>query len=286
MALIISTNLASLNAQRNLAVNQGALDRSVQRLSSGLRINQAADDAAGLSISERLRAFTGSMHQAIRNAQDGVSLIQTTEGSLTQIGSILTRMRELATQAASGTLDATARAALDTEYRQLISEIDRIANVTEFNGVRLLDGSTTAAGGIGTTGVRLQVGFRATANDSITVLSGVVTATASAIGIHGSLTAIATSEAALSALPAVDSAIVTIAGRRGELGAFQNRLGTTISNLRIASENFTAADSRIRDADFAAETAIFTRNQILVQAATAILAQANIIPQNALTLLR
>jgi flagellin len=280
MALIINTNLASLNAQRNLAVNQGALDRSVQRLSSGLRINQAADDAAGLSISERLRAFTGSVHQAIRNAQDGVSLIQTAEGGLTQIGSILTRMRELATQAASGTLDATARNALDTEYRQLASEIDRIVAVTEFNGVRLIDGSQSAAG------VGLQVGFRATTADRIVILSGVGTTAASAIGITGAASAIGTIDNALSAITAVDSAIVTVATRRGDLGAFQNRLGTTISNLRVGAENFTAADSRIRDADFAAETAIFTRNQILVQAATAILAQANIIPQNALTLLR
>jgi flagellin len=280
MSLIVNTNLASLNAQRNLAVNEGALSRSVQRLSSGLRINTAADDAAGLSISERLRAFTRSINQATRNAQDGISLTQTAEGGLTQIGGILTRMRELATQAASGALDTTARAALDTEYRQLIAEIDRIVNVTEFGGVRLIDGSQSA------TGIGLQVGFRATADDRITVLSGVGASTASAVGISGATATISTIANAQSALPAIDSAIVTIAGRRGEIGAFQNRLDATISNLRIASENFTAADSRIRDADFAAETAIFTRNQILVQAATAILAQANILPQNALTLLR
>jgi flagellin len=249
-------------------------------LSSGLRINVAADDAAGLSISERLRAFTRGINQAARNAQDGISLTQTAEGGLTQIGRILTRMRELATQAATGTIDTTARAALDAEYQQLRTEIDRIVNVTEFGGVRLIDGSQSA------TGIGLQVGFRATADDRITVLSGVGASTASAIGITGAATSIAAVANALSALPAIDSAIVTVADRRGVLGALQNRLGTTISNLRVASENFTAADSRIRDADFAAETAIFTRNQILVQAATAILAQANIIPQNALTLLR
>jgi flagellin len=280
MALIINTNLASLNAQRNLAVNQGALERSVQRLSSGLRINQAADDAAGLSISERLRAFTRSIHQAMRNAQDGISLIQTAEGGLAEVGNILARMRELATQAANGTLDGTARAALDTEYRQLASEIDRIVAVTEFNGVRLIDGSQSA------TGIALQVGFRATPSDTITILSGVPTTTASAIGITGVTGTISAITNAQSALAAIDSAIVTVAGRRGDLGAFQSRLGTTISNLRVAAENLTAADSRIRDADFAAETAIFTRNQILVQAATAILAQANMLPQNALTLLR
>jgi flagellin len=277
MSLIINTNLASLNAQRNLAVNQEALDRSVQRLSSGLRINVAADDAAGLSISERLRAFTRSINQAVRNAQDGISLTQTAEGGLTEIGRILTRMRELTTQSASGTLDETARGALDAEYQQLRLEIDRIVNVTEFGGVKLINGGLSA-------GVAMQVGFRATSDDRISIT--IPTTTASAIGITGVATSIATATGAQSALVSVDSAIVTVAGRRGELGALQNRLGTTISNLRIASENFTAADSRIRDADFAAETAIFTRNQILVQAATAILAQANIIPQNALTLLR
>jgi flagellin len=281
MALIINTNLASLNAQRNLGENREALAISVQRLSSGLRINVAADDAAGLSISERLRAFTRGINQAVRNAQDGISLTQTAEGSLGQIGRILTRMRELAAQAASGAIDATARAALDTEYRQLITEINRISTVTEFNGIGLIDGSQSV------TGIALQVGFRATTDDRIIVLSGVAATNMATLSITGTVAStIATLGNAQSALPFIDSAIVTVATRRGELGAFQNRLGTTISNLRIASENFTAADSRIRDADFAAETAIFTRNQILVQGATAILAQANIIPRDALTLLR
>jgi flagellin len=275
--MIINTNLASLNAQRNLAVNQGALDRSVQRLSSGLRINVAADDAAGLSISERLRAFTRGINQAVRNSQDGISLTQTAEGGLTEIGRILTRMRELATQSATATVDATARRALDAEYQQLRTEIDRIVNVTEFGGVKLINGDLSA-------GVAIQVGFRATGDDRISI--AIPTTTASAIGITGAATSIAEVANAQSAIVAVDSAIVTVAGRRGDLGALQNRLGTTISNLKVASENFTAADSRIRDADFAAETAILTRNQILVQAATAILAQANILPQNALTLLR
>jgi flagellin len=280
MSLIINTNLASLNAQRNLAVNQEELDRSVQRLSSGLRINVAADDAAGLSISERLRAFTRGINQAVRNSQDGISLTQTAEGGLTQIGRILTRMRELAVQAANATVDGTARAALDAEYQQLISEITRIVNVTEFGGVRLLDGALSAVGP-GT----LQVGFRNSEHDRINVtIATTTTATLSVTGtVASSIAAIGNAQ---SALPFLDSAIAIVAGRRGDLGAVQNRLGTTIANLRVAAENFTAADSRIRDADFAAETAIFTRNQILVQAATAILAQANIIPQNALTLLR
>ncbi len=281
MALIVNTNIASLNAQRNLAENRAALDVSVQRLSSGLRINTAADDAAGLSISERLRAFTRGINQAVRNAQDGVSLLQTAEGGQREIGRILTRMRELATQSANGTLDTTARAALDTEYQQLIIEINRIVSVTEFNGVRLIDGSQSA------TGIALQVGFRATLDDRITVLSGMGASTTAAISVTGTVaSSIATQAGAQSALPFIDSAIAVMASRRGELGAFQNRLDNTISNLRIASENFTAADSRIRDADFAAETAMFTRNQILSQGATAILAQANILPRDALTLLR
>jgi len=280
MALIVNTNIASFNAQRNLAVNEGALSRSIQRLSSGLRINTAADDAAGLSISERLRAFTRSINQAVRNAQDGISLVQTAEGALSEIGRILTRMRELAQQSATGTLDASARAALDTEYQQMISEINRVVSATEFNGVKLIDGSQSASG------ITLQVGFRATADDTITVLSGVGTTTASAIGISGAHSSIISALQAGSALLAIDSAILAVATRRGTLGAFQNRLDSTISNLRIAAENYTAADSRIRDADFAAETAQLTRNQILVQAATAILAQANMLPQNALTLLR
>lgn len=281
MPLIINTNLASLNAQRNLAANTEALNKSVQRLSSGLRINTAADDAAGLSISERLRAAIRSINQATRNSQDGISLLQTAEGGLTEIGNILTRMRELAEQAANGALDSTARSALDTEYQQLISEINRISTVTEFNGVKLIDGSQSSSG------ITLQVGFRGTTNDTITVLSGVAATDATTLSIAGTVAStIATADNAQSALAYIDSAIATVATRRGQLGAFQNRLDSTISNLRVASENFTAADSRIRDADFAAETAAFTKNQILVQAATAILAQANVLPQTALTLLR
>lgn len=281
MPLVINTNLASLNAQRNLAANTEALNKSVQRLSSGLRINTAADDAAGLSISERLRAAIRSINQATRNSQDGISLLQTAEGGLTEIGNILTRMRELAEQAANGALDSTARSALDTEYQQLISEINRISSVTEFNGVKLIDGSQSSSG------IALQVGFRGTTNDTITVLSGVAATDASTLSIVGTVAStIASASNAQSALAYIDSAIATVATRRGQLGAYQNRLDSTISNLRVASENFTAADSRIRDADFAAETAAFTKNQILVQAATAILAQANVLPQTALTLLR
>lgn len=280
MALVINTNIASLVAQRNLAVNNSALSKSVQRLSSGLRINSAADDAAGLSISEKLTAQIRSIAVAVRNSQDGVSLSQVAEGGLTEIGSILTRMRELAEQSSNGTLGTSERSALDNEYSQLISEIDRISNVTEFNGIKLLDGSKSA------TGVTLQVGFQNTANDRINFFSGVAATDTTNLGITGAFATISSAGNAQSALTQIDAAISTVALRRGTLGAIQNRLDSTVSNLRVASENLTAANSRIRDADFAYETAQFTKNQILVQAATSILAQANVLPQNALQLLR
>jgi len=280
MALVINTNAASLIAQRNLAVNNSALSKSVQRLSSGLRINSAADDAAGLSISEKLTAQIRSISVAVRNSQDGVSLSQVAEGGLTEIGSILTRMRELAEQSSNGTLGTSERSALDNEYAQLISEIDRISNVTEFNGIKLLDGSQS------TTGVTLQVGFQNTANDRINFFSGVAATDTDNLGITGIFATVSSAANAQSALTQIDAAISTVAQRRGTLGAIQNRLDSTVSNLRVASENLTSANSRIRDADFAYETAQFTKNQILVQAATSILAQANVLPQNALQLLR
>ncbi len=279
MALVINTNIMSLNAQRNLAKSNASLSKSVQRLSSGLRINSAADDAAGLAISEKVSAQVRSIQVAIRNAQDGISLAQVAEGGLTEIGNILTRMRELAEEAANGTLGSSERSALDNEYQQLKSEIDRIASVTEFNGIKLLDGSQS------TTGVTLQVGFKNTTNDRITFFSGIDATNTTKLGITGTFGTISSAANAQSALTQIDSAISTVAERRGTLGAIQNRLESTINNLRIASENLSAANSRIRDADFAYETAIFTRNQILVQAGTAILAQANVLPQYALQLL-
>ncbi|GMT48155.1 MAG: flagellin [bacterium] len=280
MALVINTNVASLIAQRNLAVNSSALSKSVQRLSSGLRINSAADDAAGLAISEKLTAQTRSIAVAIRNSQDGISLSQVAEGGLTEIGNILTRMRELAEQSSNGTLGDSERSALDNEYSQLKSEIDRISNVTEFNGIKLLDGSQSGSG------VTLQVGFQNTDNDRINFFSGVVATDTTQLGITGIFATISSADNAQSALTQIDAAISTVAQRRGTLGAIQNRLDSTVSNLMVSSENLTAANSRIRDADFAYETAQFTKNQILVQAATSILAQANVLPQNALQLLR
>ena len=280
MALQIYTNIAALSAQRNLDKSNNALSISVQRLSSGLRINSAKDDAAGLSISEKLRAHIRSISVAVRNSQDGISLAQTAEGGLNEIGNILARLRELAEQSANGSLGTTERSALDNEYAQLLSEIDRIAEVTEFNGVKLINGAQCASG------ITLQVGFQNTANDRITFLSGIAATSTTILGITGLFATISSAGNAQSALTQIDSAINTVAQRRGTLGAIQSRLEVTISNLGIASENLSAADSRIRDADFAYETAIFTRNQILIQAGTAILAQANTLPQNVLTLLR
>jgi len=280
MGLVINTNIMSLNAQRNLVEGNLKLAKSVQRLSSGLRINNAADDAAGLAISNKLTAHIRSIAVAIRNSQDGISLSQTAEGSLSKVTDILTRMRELAEESANASMGNSDRSALDNEYGQLKSEIDRIVNVTEFNGTKLIDGSQSA------NGITLQVGFQNTANDRITFFNGVGSMNSTALGLTGAFGTISASGNAQSALTQIDSAISTIAQRRGTLGAIQNRLEMTVSNLRITSENFTAANSRIKDADFAYETAQFTKNQIIVQSGTAILAQANALPQNALTLLR
>lgn len=278
MALVINTNIASLSAQRNLATNNAQLGTSVQRLSSGLRINSAKDDAAGLSISEKLRSQIRSISVAVRNSQDGISMAQTTEGGLAEMGNILGRMRELAEQAANGTLGNAERNTLDKEYQQLKTEIDRIANATEFNGAKLLDGSMS------TTGVTLQVGFQnVAANDRITFFSGMAAVNTTQLSLMADISTVASAQ---SNLDMVTSAIGTVASARGELGAVMSRLESTISNLRVTSENLTAADSAIRDADFAYEAAQFTRNQILVQAANAMVAQANVLPQAALQLLQ
>lgn len=278
MALVINTNIASLSAQRNLAANNAQLGTSVQRLSSGLRINSAKDDAAGLAISEKLRSQIRSISVAIRNSQDGISMAQTTEGGLAEMGNILGRMRELAEQAANGTLGGAERITLDKEYQQLKTEIDRISNATEFNGAKLLDGSMSASG------VTLQVGFQnVAANDRITFFSGMAAVNTAALSLTANISTVG---AAQSNLDMVTSAIGTVAAARGELGAVMSRLDSTISNLRVTSENLSAADSAIRDADFAYEAAQFTRNQILVQAANAMVAQANVLPQAALQLLQ
>ena len=281
MALTINTNIASINAQRNLNVTQIQLQRSLERLSSGLRINKAGDDAAGLAISENMRAIIRSANQAVRNANDGVSLLQTAEGGLNETSNILIRMRELGEQAATGTIGSTERSYIQSEFNQLRLEIDRIANATEFNGTNLLDGSLSAVA----SAVAFQIGVRnVAANDRISVTIG--TATASALGLDTTNVAVSSQTAAQSALSLIDTAITSVSNLRGTLGAVQNRLQSTINNLQVAVENTSAAESRIRDVDVAAETALLTRAQILTQAGTAILAQANQTPQTALALLR
>lgn len=280
MPIVVNTNIASINAQRQLGVNNAKLQKSLERLSSGLRINRAADDAAGLAITSKMRAEVKGMAQAVRNANDGISLIQTAEGSLEEIYNILSRIRELAEESANGTLSQKDRDLIDTEYKELYKEIDRIASVAEFNGKKLLDGS------ISSTGISLQVGIHNTANDKINIKIDNVSASALGLGNNGTITTLSTQDMARSALDIVDSAINKISENRGKLGAQQNRLDSTIANLNITIENQQASISRIRDVDFAAETAKYTQQQILVQAGTAILAQANALPQSALSLLR
>jgi flagellin len=281
MGLIVNTNLFSVNAQKNVSRTQSQLGTSIERLSSGLRINSAKDDAAGMAISMKLSAHIRSINQAVRNAQDGISVVQTAEGGMNEIHNILSRMRELAQQSATGTLSDSDRTALQTEFADLKTEITRISDTTEFNGLKLLDGTLSA------NGVSLQVGINNTANDRIAVSGGSLKdVDASALGLTtATLSSIDTPGHAQSMLTVLDSAIGTVSTRRGNLGAAQNRLGSTIANLEIASENLSSANSRIMDADFAIETANLTRSQIILQAGVAVLSQANTLPQFALQLL-
>ncbi len=273
MGLRVNTNIASINAQRNLANTTARLSRSFERLSSGLRINRAADDAAGLAISEGFRAEIRSLEQAQRNSLDAISLVQIAEGALDESGQILIRMRELAIQASNGTLGTSERASLNLEFQQLISEIDRIANVTQFNGITVLSD--------GTASVTFQVGVNGTSADTITV-SGVA-ATASAIGVAS--LSVSSQAGAQGTLDVLDSAIGVVASLRATFGTTQNRLESTIRSIATAVENISAAESRIRDVDVAVETAALTRNQVLQQAGVSVLAQANVSTSIALSLL-
>lgn len=282
MALRVFNNLFSVTAQRHLGNNNARLGTSLERLSSGLRINRGADDAAGLAISEALRGDIRSLNQATRNANDGISLINTAEGALSEQASILVRMRELSSQAATGTVGSTERRTIDREFQALMAEIDRISAVTEFNGQKLVNGSLSASA---TSSVVIQIGIQATSNDRIS-LNGAVDLTAiTSQGLAISTLDVQTAASSLSALSSLDSAISVVTDGRGRLGAVQNRLVHTVANLTVTAENLIAAESQIRDADYAVEISEFTRNQILVQASTAILAQANLVPQTVLQLL-
>jgi flagellin len=267
MAAVINTNIASLNAQRNLTTSQASLATSLQRLSSGLRVNSSKDDAAGLAIATRIDAQMRGNQVAIRNANDAISFSQTAEGALGKVTDALQRMRELSVQSANGSLNAGDRANLTAEYSQLNSEITRLAG-TQFNNTNVFGTATT-----------FQVGAGVGGNNVITVAA--VTAPA-AVGT-ADINSIANAEAAITA---IDTALDTINTNRATLGAVQNRFESVISNLQVSVENQAAAKSRIMDADFAAETANLTRGQILQQAGTAMLAQANAQPNNVLTLLR
>lgn len=276
MSMRIATNIQSLAAQRALGINRISQDRSLERLSSGNRINHAGDDAAGLAISEKLKASIRSMKQASRNANDGVSLIQVAEGSLNEVGNILTRLRELSIQGASDTIGDVERGFVNKEIQALKQEIDRIAATTEYNGSHLLDGSTDA--------LEIQVGIHNNPTedrfifDSKNLITNLQTLGLSEVSTE-------TKESSQLNLDKLDNAISLVNGNRASLGALQNRLMSTINNMAIYRENLEGANSRIRDTDMAEETSELTKSNILTQATVAVLGQANQVPQLALKLL-
>lgn len=270
MGMFINTNVGAINANRNLSFNNTQMGKTMEKLSSGFRINRAADDAAGLAISEKMTYQINGLNQAQRNAQDGISLLQTAEGDLTEVHSMLQRMNTLANQSANGTYQNEDRSNLQKEIGQLVKEIDRITGNSNFNGVSLLKSAAT---------VKFQIGV--TSGESLTV--NLTDNRASSLGINK--LSVSTATKATSALALVKSAISKVSTNRANLGAYQNRLEHTINSLGVTSENLSAANSRIKDADMATEMTAFTKNQILVQAGTAMLAQANSAPQSVLKLL-
>ncbi|MGH1526740.1 flagellin [Leifsonia sp. L25] len=278
MGMQINTNIAANNAYRNLNNTQGELSKSLEKLSSGLRINRAADDAAGLAISEGLKSQVGGLTVAARNAQDGISVVQTAEGSLTEVHSILQRMRDLAVQGGNDSNNATSRSAIKTEADELGKELDRITQGTNFNGIDLLKGGS----------LNFQVGAGSTANDTIAVnLADVATSVGTLSGATGATGFDVTSNAtANTTITAIDTAITAISTARSELGASQNRFESAVRSLNVSKENLSAASSRITDTDMAEEMVKYTRSNILSQAGTAMLAQANQSNQGVLQLLR
>jgi len=285
MPIRIFNNIPSLNAQRILGINNDRLATSVERIASGIRINRGTDDAAGLAISEALRSDIRALRQAIRNANDGISLINVTEGALNEQSGILIRLRELSSQAATGTVGSNERQTIQLEFDALRNEIDRIAATTEFNGQKLVDGSLASAVS-NNNHILIQVGIDSTVNSRINLNAEVdlQAITSSSLGIAN--LSVTTAGAALTALETLNTSISTVTQGRGKVGAVQNRLVRTIANLSITVENLSAAESAIRDADIAEEVAFLTRNQILVQAATAMVGQPNLIPQAVLQLLQ
>ena len=284
MPVRIFNNIPSLNAQRILGLNNDRLAVSVERISSGIRINRAADDAAGLAISEALRSDIRALRQAVRNANDGISLINVTEGALNEQSSILIRLRELSSQASTGTVGSVERATIQLEFDALRLEIDRITNTTAFNGQKLVDGSLASTVSSGSQ-ILIQVGLDSGVDSRINLNTQVNLTAVNASSLLIAELSLTTAAGALTALDLINNAISSITQSRGKVGAVQNRLVRTISNLSISIENLQAAESAIRDADIAEEVALLTRNQILVQAATAMVGQANLIPQSVLQLL-
>jgi flagellin len=277
MSLRINQNTDAFNSYRNLSVTQGQMSKSLEKLSSGFRINRAADDAAGLAISEGLRSQVGGLKVAVRNAQDGISVVQTAEGALTEVHAILQRVRDLAVQAGNDSNNAAARTNITTEIDELAAELTRIGASTNFNGTKLLDGSAAA--------LTFQVGASSVAGESQVAvnLSG---ANLTTIGTAVAALDVSTAANALTSIATVDTHIGTVSTERAKLGAVQNRFEHTIKSLNVAVENLSASESRIRDTDMAAEMMNFTRAQVLSQAGTAMLAQANQVPQSVLQLLR
>jgi flagellin len=277
MGLRVNTNVGSINAQRSLFNTTNMLSKSMEKLSSGLRINRAGDDAAGLAISEGLKSDIRALQQASRNAADGISMIQTAEGGLEEVSGILIRLRELAEQSANETLGTAERGYLNTEFTALVSEITRVAQSTEFNGTKLLDGSNTS--------LDIQVGIGTSSASQVAIALG-TTMTATGLSLAATVISGADNTTALAAITALDTATALVSARRSTFGAAQNRLESTIRNIGMTVENLSAANSRIRDVDIAWETSQMTSFQILQQAGVSVLAQANSTPQMALMLLQ
>ncbi len=277
MGLRINTNVASINAQRNLGLTRLKMNGAMEKLSSGQRINRAGDDAAGLAISENLKAQVKGLGQAQRNAEDGVSLVQIAEGSLGEVSNILIRLRELSVQAASDTIGGTERKFLNVEFEQLTSEVDRIANSTEFNRVPLLNGTGAV--------FDIQIGTRNDPiSDRLTFDASSADVNIAALGLN--LASVSDKISAQNSLTSIDQAIISVSGIRADFGALQNRLQSTVNNIQVSIENLSAANSRVRDTDVAAETAELTKQNILMQAGTSVLSQANSSTNNALQLIK
>ncbi|MAF15387.1 MAG: flagellin [Marinomonas sp.] len=283
MALYVNTNTSSLNAQNQMMKSGSQLDTAYERLSSGMRINSAKDDAAGLQISNRLTSQVNGLNQAVRNANDGISLAQTAEGALDETTSMLQRMRTLAIQSANGSNTTEDRAALQQEVQQLGAEMDRIANTTTFGGQKLLDGSYSGKFQVGAD-ANQTISFSLSSSGS-TLGGGFKVSGMNSAGLNAAALDVTTMDNAQSMISIIDGMIAAVDSKRAELGAVQNRFSSTISNLSNISENVSASRSRIRDTDFAEETAKLTNAQILQQASSSILAQANQRPQTALSLL-